>query len=275
MVSQEVSYDVNFRTLIICLVLGIIFSGARTVTRWTKDHSIAAEDYLCWFATAAYITLIALYFSILRIIYTVTAVAAGEVLPTASFVPDGNRMMRCLFTIQLLFWTTLYCVKISLLCLFRRLTLGLPVYERVWLGVLAFTVLSYIGSIISELTSCKPLRTYFFIGQCVSYQDARAEAASLYFSLAVDLLTDLLIMAIPVRLLWNLQITRTEKISVALAMCVGVITMVCAIVRASSLGVFASAGQIPISWLVLWACIEGFVAIVVNCLPAFAIILRK
>jgi hypothetical protein len=29
------------------------------------------------------------------------------------------------------------------------------------------------------------------IGQCVTYADAKAEAASLYFSLAVDLLTDL------------------------------------------------------------------------------------
>lgn len=67
------------------------------------------------------------------------------------------------------------------------------------------------------------------------------------------------VMAIPVRLLWNLQISFIEKISIALAMCVGVITMVCAIVRASSLGAFASAGQIPISWLVLWASIEGFV----------------
>ncbi|OBT64935.1 hypothetical protein VE03_05618 [Pseudogymnoascus sp. 23342-1-I1] len=82
-------------------------------------------------------------------------------------------------------------------------------------------------------------------------------------------------MAIPVRLLWNLQISRVEKISVALVMCVGVITMVCAIVRASSLGVFASSGQIPISWLVLWASIEGLVAIIVNCLPAFAFIIRK
>ena len=116
-------------------------------------------------------------------------------------------------------------------------------------------------------------------------------------------------MAIPIRLLWNLQISRIEKISIALAMCVGVITMVCAIVRASSLGVFADAGQIPIPWLALWATIEGFVgtliywsvylylflsspppysvgksdqltntystAIIVNCLPAFAIFIRR
>ena len=66
-------------------------------------------------------------------------------------------------------------------------------------------------------------------------------------------------MVIPIRLLWNLQVSRIEKLSVGLALCVGVITMICAIVRASSLGVFASAGQIPLSWLVLWASIEGFV----------------
>lgn len=66
-------------------------------------------------------------------------------------------------------------------------------------------------------------------------------------------------MAVPIRLLWNLQISRIQKISLALVMSVGVITMVCAIVRASSLGVFAEAGQIPISWLVLWATIEGLI----------------
>jgi hypothetical protein len=57
--------------------------------------------------------------------------------------------------------------------------------------------------------------------------------------------------------------------SVALVMCVGVITMVCAIVRASSLGIFASSGQIPISWLVLWACIEGLVGTLKHSLGSY------
>jgi hypothetical protein len=66
-------------------------------------------------------------------------------------------------------------------------------------------------------------------------------------------------MAFPIRLLWNLRISKIQKVGISIAFCVGILTMVCAIVRTSSLGVAANAGQIPISWLVLWAAIEGLV----------------
>jgi hypothetical protein len=66
-------------------------------------------------------------------------------------------------------------------------------------------------------------------------------------------------MAFPIRLLWNLRISRMQKVAVGVAFSVGIITMICAIVRTSSLGVAANAGQIPISWLVLWAAVEGLV----------------
>lgn len=66
-------------------------------------------------------------------------------------------------------------------------------------------------------------------------------------------------MAFPIRLIWNLRISRMQKFAVGVAFSVGIITMICAIVRTSSLGVAANAGQIPISWLVLWAAIEGLV----------------
>ena len=66
-------------------------------------------------------------------------------------------------------------------------------------------------------------------------------------------------MLIPLRLLWNLKVKKIEKLFVGFAMCVGAITMICAIIRASSLGSFADAGQIPISWLILWGLIEGIV----------------
>jgi len=67
------------------------------------------------------------------------------------------------------------------------------------------------------------------------------------------------VMAFPIRLIWNLHINRVQKVGVGVAFSVGIITMICAIVRTSSLGVAANAGQIPISWLVLWAAIEGLV----------------
>lgn len=132
--------------------------------RWFKEHDFFAEDYLCWLALASFVSLIGLYFNILDTIYIITAVATGKAAPTPSFISDAEHMMRCMFAIQLLFWTTLYAVKSSLLFLFRRLTVGLPIYEKIWVGVLVFTMLSFIGSIISELTSCKPLSAYFHFG---------------------------------------------------------------------------------------------------------------
>jgi hypothetical protein len=175
--SQPSSLPIDFAAylsppqhgLIICLVLAVVFVSARNIARWLKERAFGAEDYFCWLAIAAYISLIGLYLNILTTIYTVTAVALGQVVPPASFTSDGNHMMRCMFAIQLLFWTTLYSVKFSLLFLCRRLTVGLPTYEMVWTGVVIFTILSFIGSLVSELTSCKPLRTYFFLGMLRPY----------------------------------------------------------------------------------------------------------
>lgn len=65
-------------------------------------------------------------------------------------------------------------------------------------------------------------------------------------------------MAIPIRMLWNLQITFVEKISVGVAFIFGFITIICAIIRAVSLNTAAAQDKvIPITWLILWASIEG------------------
>jgi hypothetical protein len=81
-------------------------------------------------------------------------------------------------------------------------------------------------------------------------------------------------MAIPLRVLWNLRITLVQKISVGAVFLVGVITMVFAIVRVVSLDHTSSGGQVSTTWLILWGGIEGCIAIVVGCLPSFAIFIR-
>lgn len=66
-------------------------------------------------------------------------------------------------------------------------------------------------------------------------------------------------MTIPIRLLWNLQISLAEKISVGIVFSVGAITMIFAIIRCVSLDSTAGSGQVSTTWLGLWAGIEGFV----------------
>ena len=106
-----------------------------------------------------------------------------------------------------------------------------------------------------------------------------AKAASLWYSLAVDLLTDLMsecihsgydarrgsssltivVMAIPVQVLYSLRISTAQKLSVGVVFIFGIITMVFAIVRVVSLDSSVANGQVSTTWLILWASIEGAV----------------
>lgn len=73
------------------------------------------------------------------------------------------------------------------------------------------------------------------------------------------MLTFCVVMAVPLRVLWNLKISRIEKISIGLVFAVGLITMATAIIRSVSLNSSSSTGQVSTTWLMLWAGIEGAV----------------
>lgn len=102
-------------------------------------------------------------------------------------------------------------------------------------------------------------------------------------------------MAVPVQILYNLRISTAQKLSVGVVFVVGTITMIFAVVRVVSLNSDTKNGEVSTSWLILWGAIEGaigmserregreqraytdekeHIAIIVGCLPSFAIFIR-
>ncbi|OAA70646.1 hypothetical protein ISF_02620 [Cordyceps fumosorosea ARSEF 2679] len=253
--TQNVSQRADQEGLIACLCVAIVFVLMRTGARWYKLRKVPyqMEDIFMYFALASFILTVALYYATIDAFFKVTAIAEGRAQPYTGLSDDLVAMLKEFFVVQFFFWSTLWAVKWSLLFMFKRLTEGLPLYTQIWWGVMA----------------------WFTAGECsTSDRDARAKAISLWFSLAADLSTDLLIMAVPLRVLWNLKISRVEKLSIGLIFAVGIITMATAIIRSVSLNSSSSTGQVSTTWLMLWAGIEGAVAIIVGCLPAFAIFIR-
>ena len=51
-----------------------------------------------------------------------------------------------------------------------------------------------VGAIISNFTSCASIHEWFTPGLCDSHRDQGAQVASLYYSFAVDVLSDLMSM---------------------------------------------------------------------------------
>ncbi|KIN08814.1 hypothetical protein OIDMADRAFT_76981, partial [Oidiodendron maius Zn] len=248
----------------------------RAGARWFKTRQVPMqmEDICMYGALVSFAIMCALYLATIPTFFNITAIEEGLMEPYASLESDLVVMLKEFFVVQFFYWLTLWAVKWSLLFMFKRVTDGLPLYNRLWWAMLVFSILTFIGCCISNFTSCSSMHAWFTAGLCETPRDSRAKTISLWYCLGVDLLTDLLIMAIPIRVLWNLRISLLEKISIGVVFVVGIITMVTAIVRSVSLESTSGGGQVSTTWLMLWAAIEGAIAIIVGCLPSFAIFIR-
>lgn len=142
------------------MTLAILFVIARSSARWYKGKGFATEDYFCWFGLTSFITMCSVYLTVLDPLYTSQAVAAGLIPAPANLIDQVRFLMGRFYAIQLL------SVKFSLLWMFRRLVIGLPMYSRVWLGIVVFTALALAGCEISRLLSCDGgIKVYFTPGR--------------------------------------------------------------------------------------------------------------
>lgn len=150
-----------------------------------------------------------LYLNALPRLKHITLVGTGLKAPYANIRSDLTIILKSFLTIQVLYWGTLWSVKLSLLFMFRKLTTGLLVYTRIWWAVLAFTIVSFILCVVSAFTCCSSMHAWFspdceilvrgvfqymltFAALCNTPRDTIAKAVSLWYSLSVDLLTDLM-----------------------------------------------------------------------------------
>lgn len=121
-----------------------------------RRKRIEVSDSLLYVAYLFYVAVCALYLYMAPRLYRFNEVTVGTAEPWSTMQRDVLMLFNSLFVNTLLFWTSLWCAKLSLLVLYRKLMAGLPyVYMRIWWGVLAFCVLVSNTSI-----DCKNLRLY-------------------------------------------------------------------------------------------------------------------
>ncbi|KAK5119979.1 hypothetical protein LTR85_007055 [Meristemomyces frigidus] len=227
------------------------------------------EDFVISLAFVFFLSLSIAYLVIIDPMYRINAVESGETAIYPTMMEDAAVMTKVFFCTTMLLWFELWSVKAAFLLLIRRLMIGLPNYLRWWWAI------TLIGAVISNFTSCASMHEWFTPGLCDSHRDSVAEIASLYYAFAVDAISDLMIMILPIRLLWNLRVPTYERLGIVATFAVGSLCIIAAIVRVISIGSKAGDSTPSSSWLALWAMIEGAIAIVVACLPSFAIAVKR
>lgn len=64
-------------------------------------------------------------------LYNAEAIAAGLMKPYGTLEMDLSAMLREFLAVQMFFWATLWAVKLSLLFMFKALTVDLPDFARI------------------------------------------------------------------------------------------------------------------------------------------------
>ncbi|THV54438.1 hypothetical protein BGAL_0026g00090 [Botrytis galanthina] len=201
-----------------------------------------------------------------------TAVASGQISPLddPTYISDTEYYLRSSVAVIVLFYSSLVAIKMSFLIFFRRLTEGVDNKAQTiqwWtiFGIVIAVWLTCLGTIEYQCLA-QPLMVIQSSG-CIEQHSVNFQRATLIANCVLDVLSDILIITIPIAILWNVRIRRRQKLALAGLFSLTMITMTFAIVRVA---VVSTASRLPdISWLYLWSAIEPPIAVIISCLASF------
>lgn len=117
-----------------------------------------------------------------------------------------------------LYLPSLLGYKLSILLTFYRLFSVNTTFRVCWIIVTIFTVGYLVSNMITQARGCNPTQKYYLPhtpGTCINYK----AAASAYG--AMNVFSDLLITALPIRMIWGLQLDKREKWGFVFVLCCG------------------------------------------------------
>ncbi|KND90932.1 hypothetical protein TOPH_04311 [Tolypocladium ophioglossoides CBS 100239] len=163
---------------------------------------------------------------------------------------------KCLLAGWNFYVTLIWTLKGCMLCYYNRITLGLTLQKFVkWTGVAC--ILAYAGVLGAIWGHCMPVQKNW---QVVPYPgDKCTLAVANYLTLVVlNVLTDTMIVTIPVPLLWKVKIPIGRKIAIGVLLCSGVFIIVATVLRC----VLSLRDIQGINVSTIWAIRETFVGII-------------
>ncbi|KAI8949246.1 hypothetical protein F4801DRAFT_553923 [Xylaria longipes] len=244
--------------------------GCRLYSRYRGPGRVFWDDV---FAIASFILVsvsAALWQWAARDMYYVLDVEAGLDTYHPDFVSRAQRWLLVSLIIYLLFYTSLFPIKLSFLYFFRRLGQGIDFYQYFWWPIMFASLVTFIVSISDTRYQCLAGSTDFIFANCNQPAEINKTNATLRANASLDIISDFLTMLLPAVLLWNVRIPTTKKLAVLGLFSLSLFTIAIAAVRVGDLDTTRRPdGQDDVTLLWFWSSIEASVAIVVSSLSAF------
>ncbi|EEP78280.1 predicted protein [Uncinocarpus reesii 1704] len=179
------------------------------------------------------------------------------------FLDQVTYLVKLMFSANILFVLCLYSVKASLLALLWRLVKNLPRFRKAWWAIAAITAIGLVVTIILAPVACSDLRAF----GCTAPDDIERDLITVRFTAASDILTDLLLMSLPVAFILTSYLPLPQKLGL-----VGLFALGFTVIAMSILRIVVNdntSKHPPPSWLIFWSSMESAVAVMTSCFASF------
>ncbi|KAF2869133.1 hypothetical protein BDV95DRAFT_112969 [Massariosphaeria phaeospora] len=254
----------SFNVAIACMSLGLVAVVLRLVCKRLQKNGFHLDDF--WIVLSVFACLAA------EIVVTWGNITGGggnemeEILKSGSkdVLSQVSNYLQGLLLSWTFYLAASFTIKMSLLSLYRRLftTQG---YRQICLGLMALSVLWFVGAEIGNFIICIPFDSFWNRlkpGRCLNFN---------IYALAVgivDVVIDFCILAVPVKIVVSLHLPMYKKIAVSGIFLLGGFTVVTGALRVYLMYQPFSI-YVHFAEALMWSNIHLLTAIICACLPVY------
>ncbi|TVY34178.1 hypothetical protein LOCC1_G008102 [Lachnellula occidentalis] len=251
--------------------IGMVFFVTRFFARFkvvgisgfTWDDLFSFFAMILWSVDAITVQVINVYGSNVGLNEQTAAALSDE---AASRFKVGS---KALFVAWLSYVSLIWSLKASLLFFYSRLTLGL--WQQKFVKVMAIaSVVTYLAVVLELFTHCTPIQKNWQVKPYAG-DKCTVTVASYIMTAGLNVCTDLGILAIPIPIIWKVQIPLRRKIVIALLLSSGIFVITAALLRC--ILTLAATNQIGNS--TIWGVRETFVSLIAISTPAIKPMFNK
>ncbi|KAJ5300656.1 uncharacterized protein N7443_005658 [Penicillium atrosanguineum] len=266
--AEDIKVSQNAFVIVLWVLTGtsFLFLTFRIHVQLRSFRRLFIDDFIVSFAWVVILSAAILWQVEGKVLYESYAVSAGTTPLTATFLPRFNKLMRCLAPLEILFYSALWSVKFSFMTFFYRLSSKIKYLRNWWYIVLFATISVYIASIGDIEYKCSLGGIDFIINQCSKFKHIHYENRSFWANAVGDVVTDLMILSIPILLLWSTRISSRKKIILISIFSATTLIMVIAIIRVVVGTTYDR--EMNIAWLCFWSFVEVNTAIIISCVAS-------
>ncbi|KAL8725332.1 MAG: hypothetical protein Q9166_007438, partial [cf. Caloplaca sp. 2 TL-2023] len=228
----RVSQDAFITVAWAAVAIGFLSFLIRVIVRLKVFQKLFADDPLVLFSCVLLLTNTITWQVVKEDMYLNLAVSAGQLYPPPADLPRRTeRYLRATVAIITFFYTGLWAIKLSFLVFFKKLGENVRNQTTIWWSVLAVTCASYFVCLGTIEYKCLAGSFMYIESHCTLPGSVAFQRNTLRWNMILDVVTDALIIVVPVNMLWNVKISLRQKLALGGIFSITVVIMVFAIIR--------------------------------------------